>query len=623
MAPSRERSPPGARTFRRLLAFLRPYRWLFGAGLVLMAVSALFDAFSLILLIPFLRSLFGMGVLLPDGGRNAAERLIDRVAGGWLGDAAGLDALRIVVLLVLVAIVLKNLALYGAKLATIRVQAQVERDIRDRVHLHLQRLPLGFFDRARAGQLVSRVLDDPREAKPVVSGALGEVVRQLATVAAYLATLFALSWRLTLISLALVPVMIAVLRPVFRGLRRRFRDVYDRRGELLGRLQETVSGVRLVKAYGAEGYEGERFRAGSREYADGQMGAAAVSELASPLSEVLSSLVALALIWVGAGLVLRDGTVGPEQFLAFVFVALRMISPIKAVSQFPARSQASLAAGDRLFELLDATPEPGPAPDAVHLDRLEEAIRFEDVAFGYEPDRPVLRGVELILHRGEVVGVVGPSGAGKSTLVDLLPRFLEPDGGRITIDGIDIRDASLDSLRSLIAVVGQDTVIFHDTVRANIAYGAPTRWSAAEVEAAARVAHAHEFIRRLPAGYETLLGDRGVRLSGGQRQRIGIARALLRDPPVLILDEATSSVDPESERLIRAALRRLFEGRTVLVIAHRLSTVRHVDRILVLERGRIVEEGTHDELMGGTGPYRRLYESELVDISSELSRVPF
>jgi subfamily B ATP-binding cassette protein MsbA len=597
--------------FLRLLAFLKPYRWVFAGSLLLTVFSALFDAFSLLLLIPFLRSLFGMGPLLPDGGRNHAERLIDWVAGDWLGGAEALVALRTVCLLVLATIVAKNLCLYAGKVLSIQVQNRVERDVRDRVHGHLQRLPLGYFERTKTGQLISRVMSDPGTARPIVSFQLAELVRQVATVAAYLTILFLLSPRLTLIALVLVPVVTLVLRPVLGRLRTGYRRVYDQRGDLLSLLQETISGIRLVKAYGAESSEEARFRSRSNEYSRSQIRTEATAHLASPLSEVLASLVALALIWVGARLVLNTGALGPEQFLAFVTIALRSTSPIKAISQFPAALHQALAAADRFLEVLDAPREAIRVAGARDVDRFEREIRFEDVAFSYEPDKPVLRGLDLTVGVGEVVALVGPSGGGKSTLVDLLPRFIDPDRGRVLLDGVDLRTLSLSSLRSLMGIVSQETTVFHDTVRANIAYGDSGRWSAAEVEAAARAAHAHEFIVNLPEGYETLLGDRGVRLSGGERQRIGIARAILRDPPILILDEATSSLDSESERWIQEALKHLFRERTVIVIAHRLSTVKEADRILVLEAGRLEDSGRHPELLARDGLYRRLFEGQL------------
>ncbi|MFQ5690464.1 MAG: ABC transporter ATP-binding protein [Gemmatimonadota bacterium] len=612
--PAPERSLPGGvgrGDFRRLLRFLRPHRRTFSWSLACMVLAALFDAFSLILLIPFLRSLFDMGPLLPGGGRNPAERLIGWVAGPWLGEGGGLSALRAVCLLVLTAIVLKNLFLYVAKLLSIRVQERVERDMRDAVYVHLQRLPLGFFERTKAGQLMARVLTDTRQSKAIVSYALADGLRQLVTIAAYLATLAVLSWRLTLMTLVLAPLVVVALRPVLRRLRRRFRAVYDQQGELMSVLEETVSGIRLVKSYGAEAHEAARFREYSDRYSRDLIRTEALAQLSSPLSEVLASLVALGLVMVGASLVLSTRALGPEQFLAFVTIALRTISPIKAVSQFPARAQQALAAADRFLEVLDAPPEPVGARAGRAVSGFEDSIRLEGVSFAYEPGHPVLRSVDLVARKGEVIALVGPSGAGKSTLVDLLPRFMDPDKGRILLDGTDLREISLDSLRSLMGIVSQETVLFNDTVRANIAYGDSHRWSRVQVEEAARAANAHEFIVRMPAGYDTRIGDRGVRLSGGQRQRLGIARALLRDPPILILDEATSSLDTEAERLIQAAIARLLLGRTVFVIAHRLSTVREADRILVMEAGEIVERGTHGELYARAGAYRRLYESQL------------
>lgn len=608
MSGSPESRRTGGPTFRRLLGFLARYRWMFLGSLLLGVLGAAFDAFSLLLLIPFLRSLFGMGPLIPGGGRNAAERLIDWVAGGWLGDSSGLDGLRMVCLLVLAAIVLKNACLYVASVLSIRVQELLERDTRDTVHAHLQRLPLAFFDREKAGQLIARIVADPGEAKPVVTDALAQAVRNLATAVAYLAALFILSWRLAFLALILVPLVLVALRPILVRLRSRFRRVQDDRGEIVSTLQEIIGGIRLVKSARAEAFEENRFRRQSDLYSRRRARTLAIGHLASPLSEVLSSMVAVGLVWFGAALVLNQGTLGPEQFLAFVTIALRVVSPVKALSNYPTIAQQGLSAADRFFEILDDVPEIDTGRRTAT--GIERSLRFEGVGFSYQPGHPVLRNVDLEIRRGEVVALVGPSGAGKSTLVDLLLRFADPQEGRVTLDGVDVREFSLSSLRSVIGLVGQDTTLFHESVAANIAYADPDR-PLAEIEAAARAAHAADFIAALPEGYDTPLGDRGVRLSGGQRQRIGIARAVLADPPILVLDEATSALDAESEGEVKAALEELFRGRTVIVIAHRLSTVREVDRILVLEAGTIVDEGTHGELLGRPGPYRRLFGGQL------------
>jgi subfamily B ATP-binding cassette protein MsbA len=603
--------------YRRLLGYLRPYAWVFAIGLVLTSISAILDAFSFLLLIPFVRSLFGMGVALPEGGRNAAERLMNWVTGDLLGAAEGLDALRLVCVIVLIVLVFKNVFLYAAKLIAIAVQEKTERDMRDDVYQHLERLPLSFFHRSRAGQLIARVLTDTRQTKSIVTTTLSDTLRQLVTALAYLAALMLLSWRLTIVALLVVPVIVLAMGPILRQLRRRYRAAWDQQGDLVSVLEETVGGIRLIKAYGTEEYEGRRFKERSSRFASGLIRAAAIGEAASPLSEVLSSIAALTLIWVGAGWVLGGGVLTPEQFVAFVTIALRMVSPVKAVSTFPARAQQGLAAADRFMEIIDHAPEPDAEKVGQPVRTIEREIRFENVSFAYEADTPVLQDIDLSVAMGEVVALVGPSGAGKSTFVDLLPRFLEPDSGRILIDGTDLRDVSLGSLRRLMGIVSQETVIFNDTVRANIAYGGAQSRSRAEIEAAARAANAHEFIVQMPEAYETRLGDRGVRLSGGQRQRIGIARAILRDPPILILDEATSSLDTESERLIQSAIGRLLEGRTVFVIAHRLSTVQGADRILVMERGRIVDSGTHEQLHARGGTYRRLYELQFGALSDE------
>ena len=589
--------------YARLFRYVGPFVGLLIAAIALMVVSAGLDAFTLVLLIPFLQSLFGVEIL---GGADMSslEQLLDGWFGAWIRSGDPLDALRNVCLLVLGALGVKNLALYGARLLTVYVQEHVERHIRDDVYGHLQYLPLSFFGQMKVGQLITRVLNDTREARTVITFALTDVLRQAVTAATYVAFLLLMSWQLTLVALVTGPLVAVGLSPILRRLKGSYGKAFQQRGELVSVAQETMSGIRLVKSFGAEEHERARFGETSRRYARRMVRANALSQAAGPISEVLSSVIALVLIWIGANMVLGTGTLSAPVFISFVTMAVRLVSPVKALAQFPAKMQLSIAAAERFFEVLDAPAEPRRGPDEESVRPPRESIRFHDVDFEYESERPVLSGIDFEARPGEVVALVGPSGAGKSTLVDLLPRFIDPTGGRITMDGRDIKDVPLGSLRSLFGVVSQETVIFHDSVRANISYGEER--DEEEIWKAIRAANAEEFIRDLPDGIDTLLGDRGVRLSGGQRQRVGIARAILRDPPLLILDEATSSLDTESEQLIQAALDRLLKGRTVFVIAHRLSTISGADRILALEDGRLVESGTHDELHAAGGLYRRL-----------------
>jgi subfamily B ATP-binding cassette protein MsbA len=334
--------------------------------------------------------------------------------------------------------------------------------------------------------------------------------------------------------------------------------------------------------------------------------------LAQPITETLATALTVALLWYGATLVLEARTIQASAFLVFLTLVMRMLAPLKALSQLPTVAQSSLAAADRLFEVLDVPTEMVADRGTRAVERFEREIVFDNVSFAYEAE-PVLADVSFVARKGDVVALVGASGAGKSTLADLIPRFYEPTRGRILLDGIDTRDIRLPSLRTLMGIVSQETVIFNDTVRNNIAYGLADRFTGAQIESAARAANAHGFISELPQGYETMLGERGTRLSGGQRQRIAIARALLVDPPILILDEATSALDTESERLVQQAIDRLLEGRTVFVIAHRLSTIQHATQILVLDRGRVVERGTHDQLLAAGGAYARLYQMQFRD----------
>ena len=597
--------------YRRLLRFLRPHSGRMLGAIGASALAALFDAYSFSLLIPFLNALFGMPSLLPvNSGWLTA--FLNRTIGALLDPSDKMGSLQVVIFIIVASVALKNFFVWLAGNLGAQLQEYVTRDVRDAVYVHVQRLPLGFFARTKVGQIISRVITDTTQVKAVITTLVTQSFQSAALVLAYIAVLLSTSVSLTLIALIVAPLVIGALQPLLKRLRRGYRRLGDDYGEMTSVLQEAVTGVRLVKSFRAEPYEEGRFLEASNRYSDGLMRITRVAFLSQPITELLGTLVAVAILWIGARMVLVGGTLQSAQLITFLVIVMRLLQPMKQLSQIPTTAQQALAASDRLFEVLDSPTELMLDKGTRMVDGFKEDVTFDHVTFAYETE-PVLNEIEFTARKGEIVALVGASGAGKSTLVDLIPRFYEPTGGRILVDGVDTRDIKLSSLRSLTGIVSQDTVLFNDTVRNNIAYGAADRFTDEQIIAAARAANAHGFVSELPKGYDTVLGERGTRLSGGQRQRIAIARALLIDPPILILDEATSALDTESERLVQEAIDRLLAGRTVFVIAHRLSTIIHADQILVLDRGRIVERGTHQELLARRGPYFRLYSMQFRD----------
>ena len=608
---------------RRLAAVLRPH-WARLVGVVAAnLVVAVLDVLSLTLLIPFLQVLFGLApTRLPGGSGNAVQGTIDRWLGALQDPADPLGSLRVVCFLILGAIAAKNAVAWLSGQLGARLQEYVTRDLRDALYRHLLHLPLGWFQRTKTGQVLARVLTDTQQARQLVVELVTRSIQSAATVAISVVSLFLINWKLALVSLVGAPALIGLLQPLLKKLRKRNRTLVNEYGEMTSIVQETVSGVRLVKATGAEAHEERRFTDASGRYARAMTRVTAIGALAQPLTETAGTAVAVLVLLVGAQQVLVARTLSGETLITFLVIVLRMLQPLKQLSQVPATAQGALASAERIFEVLDAPTERQADRGTARPTAVREGLRFEGVGFAYDPAEPVLHDVTFDAPRGAVVALVGASGAGKSTLVDLVPRFIEPTAGRITLDGTDLRDIALPALRALTGIVSQDTVLFNDTVRANIAFGAPGRYTDAQVEAAARAANAHQFIAQLPQGYDTVLGERGTRLSGGQRQRIAIARALLADPPILILDEATSALDTESERLVQEAIDRLLAGRTVFVIAHRLSTVEHASQILVLDRGRIVERGTHGALLARRGAYHRLHALQFRDAPAAAAPAP-
>ena len=545
------------------------------------------------------------------GGFNALQAymvqpLLDEIF--YKHDAHMLNLLPLGLLLVFFV---KGLFYFMYSFLLEKVGQSVIRDLRNQVYAHLNALPLSFFHRTPTGELISRIINDVSMLQGAVSHALIHLLRDFFSVIGLLAVIFYMDWRLALVSLVFLP-MAAVPIVVFGKKFRRISTNYQTRiGEATNQLHETIAGMRIVKAFCMEDAEKQRFSGTMQDVMDIQMSETRYRCLAHPLVEFMGGIGMALIIWFG-GMQVLQGNSTPGTFMSFLTALIMLYEPVKGVTRINATIQQGLAAATRIFDLLDIEPDIREAGDAVDLKPFSESIELARVGFAYEPGQPVLRDLDLRVRKGEVLAVVGPSGGGKTTLANLIPRFYDVTEGALRIDGVDIRRVSLRSLRRQLALVTQQTILFNDTVRSNIAYGSQDRTDEEIVEAA-RAAYALDFIEALPQGFDTVIGESGARLSGGQQQRLSIARALLKDAPILILDEATSSLDTESEREVQRALENLMQNRTTIVIAHRLSTIKNADRIIVLKEGRLVEEGTHSQLLALGGEYSGLYRLQFAD----------
>jgi subfamily B ATP-binding cassette protein MsbA len=570
--------------YRRLFPFLRPY---------------LFPRFALALLC----------MLLFSATNGVLPYLVEHVFDDIFAQK-NLVALQWLPLMIMGVFLFRGLVNFGHAYLIEYVGQRVMADLRNTLNAHLQSLSLSYFHRHPTGTILSRVTSDTTLVREALTQTSASIMRDATTLVALIVVAFLKDWFLALLAFIVFPITILPLLQVNKKVRRFSSRGQGSLGLLTALLQETIQGNRVVKAFNMEEYECQRFAAENQRLFRHYLRAGRMRAFVPPMVELVAACGIAAVVWYGGSSVI-SGERTQGAFVAFLTAMLLLYEPFKHLTRTSATLQNGLASAERLFEVLDVRSEVQERPDAQILSRVQQGIRFTDVWFRYQQDW-VLRQVNLEIRSGEVVALVGPSGGGKSTLADLIPRFYDPTAGQITIDGRDIRDLTLQSLRAQIAVVTQFTFLFNDTVHNNIAYGAPSR-PLAEVIAAAQAAHAHDFIMALPQGYDTVIGELGIRLSGGQRQRLAIARALLKNAPILILDEATSSLDNESERLVQAAIERLMVGRTVLVIAHRLSTIQRADRIVVIDTGHIVEEGCHAELLAHNAQYRRLYDLQFQD----------
>jgi subfamily B ATP-binding cassette protein MsbA len=582
----------------RLFGYARPYRGRFAVAIAAMVVYATATAAVAALIQPVIDK------VLPTG-----------------------EDLFIWCTALLIIYVVKGLGAYASAFVMTDIGQRVVRDLRDQLFRHILDQSATFFSRHTSGQLMSRITNDVNQVQQAVSETVGDLMREGLSLVGLAMFLFYKDARLALVAVTGAPLVVYPLVRFGKRIRSTTRRSQEQLEQLSHVTAEAFTGHRIVKAFGAEAHEEQRFRRASERLYRTNLKVTSALAILPPLMELLGGLTVVGLIWYGSHQI-AEKTVRPGDFAAFVAAAFMMYAPIKKLSRVNATLQQAMAASERIFEILDTHSEVPERPDAQPLPRLRQAIEFRNVSFSYDGvSKTILRDVSFSVRAGQAVAIVGLSGAGKTTLANLVPRFYDVTAGNILIDGVDVRDGTLASLRSQIGIVTQDTVLFDETISSNITYGTPSA-SREEIEAAARAAHAHEFIITLPEQYETRIGERGQKLSGGQRQRVAIARALLRNSPILILDEATSSLDAESELLVQDALQTLMRNRTSFVIAHRLSTVRRADAIIVLERGRVAEIGRHDELLARPGGvYAKLYslqifEARIAQHASAAGRVP-
>ena len=604
--------------YLRILKLIKPYWLQISVGMGFSIINVIFHSLTLWLSASFITTIFANPdeqIVTPaesTAGNIDLNEKLKQLTSEYFFSGTPVDALATLAVVILFSYLVKSIAYYGNKLFTGYVQAKVVQDLRLRLYQHFLSQPLSFFQARRSGDLISLAMNDVLKVNQALATTFHPLVIEPMYIVAYLTILFIINWQLTLISILIIPITILFIAVISKSIRRKVVRVQTQLGEITSRFTEMISGIRIIKAFVNEGNESKRFGTEAQKLFRLMFRQISLQSLSLPVTEMLGVSMAVVLLWIGGVQVLEYGTITSSDFLRFIVILFAIYQPIRNLAKVNISIQSGVAAGGRVFKVLDIEPAIRDESGSQELGPFEKEIRFESVSFAYDNSgMQAIKNLDTVIEKGQVIALVGPSGAGKTTVVDLIPRFHDINAGSISIDGNDIRSLTRASIRRQIGIVSQETILFNDTVYNNIAYGMES--TQFDVEEAAKKANAHDFILELEAGYETMLGEHGARLSGGQKQRIAIARALLKDPSILILDEATSALDTESEKAVQSAIETLMKGRTVIVIAHRLSTILSADKILVMDSGEIVEQGNHASLSTAGGLYEKLYRLQFAE----------